>query len=274
MSPSSPSNAEVPPGGDFKVSTRALAADLSSAHAEESSRELGSVDAARLLALLEKLSALDAAVVAEADPQIVVSARRGRFTIRPSQGRLLIRPAADGGQNYWEFNAADVPAFLEGRDAPGGVPADPTDPVDVAPPPKTRLPLALSLFAIAASAMALSAWLTFRPVEWDAASLYAPITTPAEVATLRQTQAGLYVSGGGDDERSLEVDARGGVRYREYGPGRAVSTDRGGASTLARRRADGILVLRVSHLGSVEIKDADTLMFARDSYRRQGTVNP
>jgi hypothetical protein len=130
------------------------------------------------------------------------------------------------------------------------------------------------LFAAAATVVTLSAWLTFRPVEWDAASLYAPITAPAEITALRQAQTGLFISGGGDDERSLEIDPRGLVRYREYGPGRSVSSDRGGPSTLARRRSDGILVLRVSHLGSVEIKDADTVVFARDSYRRQGTVNP
>ena len=71
MNPSSPSNVDHPAGPTFKVTSRALSADLSTARSDESVRELGTPDGAGLVALMEKLAVLDASEVAEADPQLV-----------------------------------------------------------------------------------------------------------------------------------------------------------------------------------------------------------
>lgn len=273
MSPSSPSNADAPGGAGYKIATRALTADLSAARTDESSRDLGTVDEPGLRALLEKLSALDPSDVAEADPQLVVSARRGRFTLRPGQGRILIRSATDGGQHYWEMAAGEVPDFLNGKEIPEAPTTSAPEAVVVVHPVETKLALALSLFAAAVLIVAISAWLTFRPNDWDPESMYDPIAASAEAEAQRKSAVGLYGNGGGDDERTLEIDARGHVRYREYGPGRELADDRSGPATLARRRADRALVLRVTELGTIELKDPDTIVFARDAYQRRGPTD-
>jgi hypothetical protein len=272
MSPSSPSNADSAGGTDYKVSSRALAADLAVASIHESARDLGSVDTPALVALLEKLAALDASAVAEADPQLVVTARRGRFTIRPGRGRLLLRLATGGDQSYWELTAAEVPGFLDGRELPNAPSGTPDGDLPVEAPVETRLALALTLFAATFLIVAASAWLTFRPDDVDPAALYGAAPAPAEAAAAALSAAGTYVNGGGDDERVLEIAADGTVHYREYGPGREVVDERRGQGNLVHRLADRALVLRVPDLGPIELKPPNTVIFARDTYQRRTSV--
>jgi hypothetical protein len=277
MNPSSPSNVDHPVGPTFKVTSRALSADLSTARSDESVRELGTPDGAGLVALMEKLAVLDASEVAEADPQLVVTGRRGRFTVRPGRGLFLLRSATDGTQNYLELPAAEIPAFLDGKEMPSAAPVDSVDPLVVSRPTKTRLTLALTLFALAVLIVAASGWFTFRPAELDPASDYVTISASADAATLRQQAIGTYVSGSGDDERILEVTANGTARYREYGTGHELVAEREGSCTVARRRKDQTVVLRVSSLGTIELTKRDTLTFAGDAYQRRptpGSANP
>ena len=269
MNPSSPSNADAPAGVTFKVSTRALTADFLAARADESSRELGSVDAAALVALLGKLSVLDPTEIHEADPQLIATGRRGRFSIRPARDRFLLRSATDAGQNFVELSAEDVPSFLDGRDIAPAKPAAISSRVLDVHPGGPKRAAAFALFALSALVVAVSAWLTFRTTEIDPDSDYEAVTAATEVATLRATTVGTYVSGSGDDERTLEIAPDGSVRYREFGPGGEPSGDRKGASTAARRRSDKTIVLRVKDLGPVEVKSPDTLIFAHDTYQRR-----
>jgi hypothetical protein len=277
MNPSSPSNADTPAGVTFKVSTRALTADFLAARVDESNRELGSVDAAALAALLEKLAALDPTEIHDADPQLIATGRRGRFSIRPVRGRFLLRSATDAGQNFVELSAADVPAFLDGRDLAPTDTASPPVPVTAIRTDGSKRATAFALFALSILVVALSAGLTFRTTEVDPDSDYEAVTAATEVAARRATAAGTYVSGSGDDERTLEVAPDGAVRYREYGPNREISDDREGSSTVARRRADKMIVLRVKDLGTVDLKTPDSVIFARDTYQRRpagGSVHP
>ena len=273
MHPSTSLNADSPAAPTFKVTTRALTADLAAARSDESSRELGALDSDGLVALLGKLAALDPSEVAEADPHLVVTGRRGRFTIRPGRERFLLRSSTDA-QNYLERAASEIPSFLDGKDISSPTPSDAPAPVVVRPPAETKLVLALTLFALAALIVATSAWLTFRPDEVDPGSDYVPVTAPAETITMRQQAIGTYASGTGDDERVLEITADGTARYREYGPGREPVDEHAGNYTLARRRADQVAVLRVSGLGTIELKGPDTLVFARDSYQRRPVSSP
>ncbi len=269
MNPSSSSNADSPTGPTFKVSTRALTVDLGAARLEESARDLGDIDRSGLGALLEKLGTLDPGEVAEADPHLLVTGRRGRFTVRPARDRFVLRSATDAAQNYLELAAAEVPDFLDGAEIQPAAPPPPSAPAVVAHPAETRLALALTLFALTALIVAGSAWWTFRPDDLDPDAEYVAIEAPAEVATLRQQAAGTYGNGAGDDERTLEISSDGAVRYREYGPGHELADDRTGASRLARRAADQAIVLRVADLGPIELKNANTAVFARDAYQRR-----
>ena len=201
--------------------------------------------------------------------------RSGRFTGRPSHGRLLLRSATDGTGNYWELPAAEIPAFLEGTETQATAPAAVSEPTIIVHPTETRLALALTLFALAFLVVALSVWLTFRPDELDPDSLYAVISVPSEAIATRQKAVGYYVAG--EDERTIEINPDGTVRYREYGPGHQLTVEHIGPGAAARRRADQAIVLRVPNLGTIELRSPDTVVYARDVYQRRpiaGSPNP
>lgn len=272
MNPSSSSNADAA-GPVFKVASRALSIDLSAARVQESSRDLGSTDTAGLLVLLGRLVALDPADFGDADPHLVVGGRRGRFAVRPAGGRLIVRAAGADDSAYLVLDPAAVPAFLDGRD-PAPAPAEPSEVAAPAAPTPRRRGLAGALFAAAALAIALSAWITFRPVEVDPASAYIQLADTAETAALRQQTVGVFVTGPADDERSLEVRADGSVRYRESAPDGQPAVDRSVPAVLARRRDRGTPVIRADGLGTIDVTGADTLVYARETYRRRSPVPP
>jgi hypothetical protein len=272
MNPSSSSNADAA-GPVFKVASRALAADLSAARIEESSRDLESTDTAGLLALLGRLAALDPADFGDADPHLVVGGRRGRFAIRPAGGRLVVRTAGADDASYLVLEPAAIPAFLDGRDLPAAS-ADLPDAGAPAAPASPRRALAGALFAAAGLAVAVSAWLTFRPVEIDPASAYIPIADATEADVLRRQTVGVFVTGPADDERFLEIHADGIVRYRETAPEGEPAADRSSPGTLARRRDLGTPVIRTDGLGTIDVTGADTLVYARETYVRRPPATP
>lgn len=109
---SSPSGRAQP----FRVTTREISPDLSTVGPDQSPHELGGLSATAFGELLEKFAAIPAVKLIDGDPQLIVSAKRGRYVILPSTGSLLLRPANDAQQPYVKFAPADVPAFLDNTD--------------------------------------------------------------------------------------------------------------------------------------------------------------
>lgn len=109
-----------PPGRDapFRVSTREVSLDFITVGADQSPNELGALSAPAFAALVEKFATIPAVKLIDGDPQLVVSAKRGRFILLPSSGKLLVRPANDPQQPYEKFLPADLAAFLDATDQP------------------------------------------------------------------------------------------------------------------------------------------------------------
>jgi hypothetical protein len=129
----------------FRVATREVSLDFSTVGPDQSPNELGAMNDAAFRALLEKFAGIPPVKLIDGDPQLVVSAKRGRFILLPSNGKLLLRPANDPQQPYVKFIPNDVPGFLDETDQPGQAPAQ--TPV----PPKKFSTLIGSAAAVVAS---------------------------------------------------------------------------------------------------------------------------
>ena len=112
------SSGSAPAGRDapFRVATREVSSDFSTVGPDQSPNELGALSTEAFLTLAEKFAAIPAVKLIDGDPQLVVTAKRGRFVVLPSNGKLLLRPANDPQQPYVKFSPADVPAFLDTTD--------------------------------------------------------------------------------------------------------------------------------------------------------------
>ena len=138
---SAPSGRDAP----FRVATREVSLDFSTVGPDQSPHELGAMNDAAFRTLLEKFAGIPPVKLIDGDPQLVVSAKRGRFILLPSAGKLLLRPANDPQQPYVKFIPNDVPGFLDETDEPGQAPAQ------TQAPPKKFSTLIGSAAAIAAS---------------------------------------------------------------------------------------------------------------------------
>lgn len=269
MSLSSSSNAEPPSGPTFKVTSRALTADLATASVGETARELGSFTSAGLTELLVRLTALDPAKFADADPQLLVSARRGRFVVKPGNSRLLLRSAGEPDATYFELPAEQVAEFLSGHDSvpmPMGTTQD--LPADMPAVRRRSTPLAAVLFVVTALVVAGSAAVTIKRPQVDPASAYEKLSDAREAAAARQQAIGNYSAGDGPRPRSIEVAENGMLTYREPAPGLAAPDERSGAFAVMRRRSDRATILRVERFGPIEAKTDGTLFYAGEIYRR------
>ena len=111
---SSPSGRDAP----FRVATREVSLDFSTVGPDQSPNELGAMSDAAFRTLLEKFAGIPPVKLIDGDPQLVVSAKRGRFILLPSNGKVLLRPANDPQQPYVKYAPDDVPGFLDATDQP------------------------------------------------------------------------------------------------------------------------------------------------------------
>ncbi len=116
----------------FRVATREVSLDFSTVGPEQAPNELGTLSDTAFRELLAKFALIPAVKLIDGDPQLVVTAKRGRFLILPSSGKLLLRSASDPQQPYEKFDVAALPSYLDGDDSPAG--AEPPPPVQTIPP--------------------------------------------------------------------------------------------------------------------------------------------
>ncbi len=273
----------APRGPTYQVSTRELSADFSRVGPDEHARDLGAIDGPQFLRQLEQLVAIDPLKLIDADPQLLVTVKTGRFLIQPQGGKLLVRPFSALDQMFFKFSPAEIPPFLDG--------APPTPPktfttligsaalrAESAPPipqPETPPPspsernsgrrLVLGTLVVLALAVAGgSAWffLGTAPPPAPAArvSAFDPITSSLQLTSLQKRFAGTYATSGEAGERMLDLRPDGSFRYQEFGSSLAVIKNDAGSYTFALRHGTPTPVLRAPVLGPVEIRDENSLL--------------
>lgn len=266
MNPSTSLNAEPAREATFKVSTRQLSLDLSTAGVEHNARELGQLPASQLNPLLLKLAEFAPEQMLEADPHLVVSGRRGRFLIRPARGKLRLFDANDATRAPLEIDAPQAADYLDGSElkpveAPAEIPLENLDKTN------RRMGLVVALLCLSTALVAGSAYFTFRPRAIDDDVKYSAITAPAQLAALRQQVTNSFATGSGDGSRRLTLRADGTLTLIEYGLDNIVADERTDTYQLVLR--ENIPVARTGLLGPIEVRDAKTLVYAGEIYTRQ-----
>ena len=251
-----------PRGPSYQVSTRELSADFSEVGPDQNSRDLGMIDGAQFLRLLEKLVAIDALRLVDADPQLFVTVKSGRFLIQPQGGKLLVRPTNALDQIFFKLSPAEIPSFLDGvplvqtpkapitliGSAPPGAGSNTSAPTPILaatqiPAKKSKRSVGLALAVVGVLVVAGVAWFFLRPAPPPPPSPkpapvvkatpppkpaplppeFDPIASPTELANLQKKFAGTYATSSEAGERMLELRIDGTFRYQEFGASLAVT---------------------------------------------------
>ena len=292
-----------PPGGGnsasrgptYQVSTRELSADFSRVGPDEPPRDLGAIDGPQFLRQLEQLVALDPLKLVDADPQLIVTVKTGRFLIQPQGGKLLVRPVSALDQIFFKFAPAEIPPFLDGAPPPPPktfttligsaalraesappIPQPETPPAPAAGKKSSRRFILGALVGLALIVAGGSAWFFLQaappPPAPARVSAFDPITSPTQLSSLQKRFVGTYATSGEAGERMLELRPDGSFRYQEFGASLAVTKNDTGSYTFALRHGTPTPVLRAPVLGPVEIRDENSLVVREAVFTRLPTA--
>jgi hypothetical protein len=287
-----PSGGSGPRGPVYQVTTRELSFDFVEVGPDQPARDLGSIDAGKFCQLLEQLCAIDPLKLVDADPQIIVTVKNGRFLIQPQGGKLLVRPVNALDQIFFKFAPDEIPGFLDDSAPKPSKPpapttligsavarveaASPPPPQPAAPPPRQPsrvIPIALTL-AVALVAAGTGWFFYFStppappppPVVKKAPEF--DLVPPEQLAGLQQRFAGTYATSGEAGERLLDLRADGTFNYQEFGTGVSRTAHEAGTFTFAWRHGTQTPVLRAGPLGVIEANDENSLVVRKVVFTR------
>jgi hypothetical protein len=253
----------------FHVTLVNLAADASAADIAFDRHELGELSADQVLPLLERFAQLDAVANAEAEPQIKLSARAGKFIVRTGRGRLFLYQARDAAQSYAELTAPEIVAQLLG-DGTTGVSADaPPGGTEGTRPAPRQTPANRGIAAaMLAAGLALNAYTVHSA--FNTATVNPPpavtlVTDAAEAGNRLREIAGTYATGSQPGDRVIEIRADGTALFSAFG---AKGVRNYGSETFKLGKHGGKFALALRDAGLIEIQNLDTVVYYRDTYRR------
>jgi hypothetical protein len=242
----------------FHVSTYGLSPDLKRVHPAFGSINRGDIGRKPLSALLELFRQLDT----DAGPallRIVIEADNARYTVSlagkqlrlavddqvPGQGALLTTP--------------EIIARLEY-----------SAPISVAPPPRPVEPMSRSVTTLVllfagVALMAQAVLPRAAPTIDSSPTDVVAVNDPAEVKTRQQAVTGIYATGDQAGDRLLTVSADGHIVFAELGARQSLGNS-ADSYHLGRRGQQTCLVTPRS--GIIEARDANTLVYYGDTYRR------
>lgn len=253
----------------YTVTVRGVSPDLREVASYLGEQQVGDITSGQLQELLEKMVALDPVLVAEVDPQMIIAARRGRFSAKPNLGKVLLQPAGELNADFTQLEPSDVPAWLD--QAAVSTPAS-TDTAEAALIGGTsattrKRRLALLFLLVSVATLAVSAYFTFQPTPLIPDSAFTPITDQVKLATLRQQVAGHFANEDGNSELIVRPDGQ--LRHVERNEPESAPDETVDTYELMTMTGTGA-VLRAKELGPVIIQGPDTLVLNGDPhYRRQ-----
>lgn len=259
------SNPEPTP---FNVSVRNVSPDLQTVGTHLGEQPVGDVSASHLTGMLEKLTQLDPVSLVEADPVLVIAARRGRFTAKPHLERIVLQPAGDLNAAFTELTPGEVPGWLLGAEgeAPAGLTPPPTATGTIKLPASSRKrTLALLFLLVSAAAFAVSAYFNFRPHPLFPDEEFNAITDSALLARLHSQIPGRYINA--DQTSELIVRESGLLVLLEHNAESGADETSDTYEVVAMKGAGP--VLRTRDIGPVLIRDADTLVLNQDPHHRK-----
>lgn len=254
----------------YRTATVNLSDDLATADPIYGTNELGELSGEQIIELLEKFRALDVMQNHHAEPHLVLNGRSGRMIVRTGQGKLYLYNARETIEPYAELSPAEIVAQLD-RTALTVAPwaqAQTSSDVPVAKAPPRPAPHKGIAAAILIAGVALNGYTLYSVFYTDSVNDQPAATLLAEgpeLAARRNEVIGTFATGSAQGDRVIVVASDGTIRFNEIGS-KLVSSRNHDVYRIGRRAARYCLTTAES--GTVDIVDADTLSYFRDTYRR------
>jgi hypothetical protein len=248
----------------FHVTTINLSPDTTADDPAHGTADLGELNADEFLALLERFRRLGPVQNREAEPQLFVGARAGKFRVRTSQGKLFVDQPGDPSRLPAELPPAEIARHL---DQIAGVPT--TTDAPSADRSRERAPSRAIAAALLVAGLSLNAY-TLSTV-FDTASVnekpvVALVTDPAEISAHLADAIGTFATGDRPGDRTISVTADGKIRFAELGARAGLDGNR---DTFRLGRLGKNYCLHTVDSGVVEVLNLDTLVYYRDVYKRR-----
>ena len=248
----------------FKVTTTNLSEDLSSAHRDHGSREIGLVPGNRLHEILDAFSRIDPVQNHEAAPQIAIATDAGRFMVRTSETRLFLYDLDNASAGASEHTADEIVTLL------GPVTAEPGVGEDQQPPARRlrRIQpwIALAMLVVGLALNGFTLYSAFYIDNVNVPPPLAPIANKTEFARIRNNLVGTFTTGSRPGDRGIVIRPDGTASLVLYGAQATVSSQIPCSYTLGRR--DKKLYINLSPRGLIEVSNPDLLTLFGDTYNR------
>lgn len=251
----------------FAVTFHQLAPDLKRAGTEFADFDRTGVTLDQLHTLIERLTVLAPVVQYPAEPELRIVGPQGRFLVQARNGEILVSSWSTR-VTVGKPSPRQIVAMIMGYEEaaadflPGQV--ENTKSASLA----RRWKLLLLALAVAGS-NGVTAWYLTRPLAPPPRELFPEyrLLAPEQAGRVLSEFVGGYETGTGEGDRELTISPDGSVRWIVWGTGRSISEE-----TPLRAQAaesNGHLVLVTDNFGMIELKDPGTVVYFRDTYRRQ-----
>jgi hypothetical protein len=248
----------------FRITAVNLTRDPLSARPDLGRSDLGSLDSAQLLILLENFRRLDPIQNHDAAPQLLIEAPSGKFTVRTIQMKLFLYESEALDSLPFELDAAEIVRRLEPsrHDKESTAAKIPASRKNL---PRTVLALSILIASVAVDGFTFARILRTENV--TERPLVTLVTDSRELIALEHSFLGRYTTGSHPGDRIVEVLDHGRVRFKEIGAaGERVESEDSyrmghlGDTVCAITRNSGVIV----------VTNIETVVFSHDTYRRVG----
>lgn len=218
-----------------------------------------------LFVLLEQFRQISPVENLEAEPSINITGPGGKFIVRTGLGKLYVYNARDPSAPYAELTTSEFIAQLE------RAPASPPSAVEGEEPtaqPPAKTPSRGIAAAILAAGLALNGYTLYSVSYVESVNPRLDVTLivdPAERKMRQNDVVGTYATGNQPGDRIIVITADEQVAFSELG---ARKREMEGRATYRLGRRAGKLCLATASSGIIEVRDIDTIVYYRDTYRR------
>jgi hypothetical protein len=248
----------------FKISTLYLDPDVRHASVQHGSVSRGEMDAAGIIALLEKFASIDAMEMLDVDPQVIAAGRSCKLIIRTNRKKLFVYNAQNMNESAVEMMPGEIAQKLD--DIKSVPVAEESEPSGLAAPPPSSPGVGYALLAFALLINIYTVYSMFsKPPQIDDKSGVVYATDAGEIARKQQAVAGTYATGNTPGNRILVIGGDGSLQYSEIAaPGNPPPWT--GTYRVGTRNQN--FCLSVEGASVVDVVDPNTLMYYRDTFHR------
>jgi len=259
----------VTPSADFNVTLHHLSPDVTQAGAHFQDMDYLRVKTSDLRRMLEALAVLAPKVEFPAEPELRIAGPHGRFLVQAKNGQVKVISWSSQTGTGGEMTPDRIYAMIVGMES-GDSAREPAGALErflggVSP----RSKVAILAVAILGS-NAITAWFLTRPNAVPPRELlpeYRPVAAD-QAKRIFDEFAGEYESGVGDARRQLTIGHDGTLHWEKFGANETVEEDVRPTAQAAESHGHPVLV--ASNYGMIEAKDAISVVYFGDTYRRKG----